>query len=283
MRARATPRDSSSSRSRGGSGPEKAKEPRGAARAVAFVALVGVLFVASFSSSLTSTSQLSADEAAAVEASVRKAAQVVASSSASAPVVAEAAAPKAQEPPAAARQQPEPGVLLHEVDATAVLPPPLKPVLPVPPALNLPAKCHAREHTELEGGVVQWGSSHKKPDAAACCEACAAHAAAHQDRPCNLWVHCSDEGLCGAKLGECWLKHTPDPSEPPSRGSGGRVPWTSGALLPPGGAKGFRSARRWARAAAQRAPLTVLEAAELTVGLRNESGSAAGDSAVRPV
>ena len=106
-------------------------------------------------------------------------------------------------------------------------PPPLQPLLPKEPELQVPKQCRARAHTELEGGVVKWGSSHIVADAAACCEACSAH----EEKGCNVWVFCGDRDKCGDKFGQCWLKHTDDPSEPNSRGSSLAVPWTSGSLL----------------------------------------------------
>ena len=208
--------------------PEHKEKPKGLTRAVGFVALILILFVASFSQSAKIVEGSARPADGALEASVRRAAQSAASqplreaADASTSDVAVAAPAAAAQP--AERPRLEPGVLAHEVEATAALPAPLTPVLPPPPpALSLPAKCHARAHTELEGTVVQWGTGHRQPDAAACCAACETHAAANPGRPCNVWVHCGDVALCGAKLSECWLKHTPDPSEPPSRGSGGKV------------------------------------------------------------
>ena len=269
------PTSAAASRSRADR-PEPKEKPRGhVTRAVAFVSLILILFVASFSQSAQIVESAARPTDSTLEASVRRAAQSAASQSQREAVGASAAVAPAATPaatPKLAEQQPRPE-LTHEVSTVAALPAPFTPLLPAPAALNLPAKCHAREHTELEGTVVQWGSSHKKPDAASCCDACEAHATANPSRPCNVWVHCSDEALCGSKLGECWLKQTPDPSEAPSRGGGSKVPWTAGALIPAGGAKSFKLARRWARAAQQRAPLTVLHSAEMAVGLRNESGT----------
>ena len=257
--------------------PEPKEKPRGhVTRAIGFVALILILFLASFSQSAQIVESAARPPESTLEASVRRAAQPVASRSQREVLGGSAAVAAAATPAAAPKLAPqeEPRAeLAHEVSTLAALPAPFTPLLPTPPALNLPAKCHAREHTELDGVVVQWGSGHKKADAASCCAACEAHAAGNPGRPCNVWVHCGDEALCGSKLGECWLKHTPDPSEAPSRGGGSRVPWTAGALIPAGGAKSFKLARRWARAAQQRAPLTVLRSAELAVGLRNESGT----------
>eukprot|EP00964_Phaeocystis_antarctica_P091142 scaffold58404_cov66-Phaeocystis_antarctica.AAC.2 len=278
MRTRqaAPPTSATASRSRADR-PEPKDKPRGhVTRAVGFVALILILFVASFSQSAQIVESAARPTDSTLEASVRRAAQSAASQSQREAVDASAAVAPAATPAAApklAEQQQAVPALTHEVSTTAALPAPFTPLLQAPPALNLPAKCHAREHTELEGTVVQWGSSHKKPDAASCCDACEAHAAANPSRPCNVWVHCGDEALCGSKLGECWLKQTPDPSEAPSRGGGSKVPWTAGALIPAGGAKSFKRARRWARAAQQRAALTVLHSAEMAVGLRNESGT----------
>ena len=83
------------------------------------------------------------------------------------------------------------------------------------PELQLPKQCRGRAHTELEGGVVKWGSNNIVADAAACCEACRSSEA----KGCNVWVFCGDRDKCGDRFGQCWLKHTDDPTDPPSRGS----------------------------------------------------------------
>lgn len=115
----------------------------------------------------------------------------------------------------------------HEVLLSVFGPPELQPLLATEPQLTLPKKCRARAHTELEGGVVKWGTDHRVADAGACCEACALL----QAKGCNVWVFCGDKEKCGDRLGQCWLKHTEDPTEPISRGSSQSVPWTSGTLL----------------------------------------------------
>jgi hypothetical protein len=162
----------------------------------------------------------------------------------------------------------------HELHVTVAAPVPLSPLLAAEPAVDAPAMCHARAHTELEGGVVVWGSNHKVASAAACCEACRANAAKVKPgaNGCNMWVFCADKELCGDRLGQCWLKHTLNPAEPPQRGSGPSVPWTSGTVLPQPAAA-YKLATRKRRADRQRADLTMLEAAEVSVGLRNETGT----------
>ena len=164
----------------------------------------------------------------------------------------------------------------HELHVTVRRQQHLTPLLPAEPAVDAPATCHARAHTELEGGVVKWGTDNRVQSAAACCASCSAHAErarveSHQ-KPCNIWVHCGDSELCGDKLGQCWLKHALDPSEPPSRGSGPKVPWTSGAVLPMP-VESYRVASRTKRALRQQQALTMLEGVELVVGLRNETGT----------
>ena len=162
----------------------------------------------------------------------------------------------------------------HELHVTVAAPAPLTPLLPSEPAVDAPSSCNARARTELEGGVVQWGTNNKVASAAACCESCRADAAKKKpgERACNVWVFCADKELCEDRFGQCWLKHTPDPADPPSRGSGPKVPWTSGTVLPQP-ASAYRLASRMKRANRQRSALSMLEASELSVGLRNETGT----------
>ena len=49
----------------------------------------------------------------------------------------------------------------HELLVIIPAPMPLTPSLPLEFAVDAPEQCHARAHTELEGGVVRWGSNHK--------------------------------------------------------------------------------------------------------------------------
>ena len=166
------------------------------------------------------------------------------------------------------------GERVHELHV--VVPPPavLAPVLAAEKPVDAPAQCHARAHTELDGGVVRWGTDHKLSSAAECCEACTRHAAAaaSPNVACNVWVYCADAALCGEKSGQCWLKHTSDPTEPNSRGGGASVPWTSGTVFS-APADSYKVERRMRRASRQRADLTVLDSAEFVVGLRNETGT----------
>ena len=76
----------------------------------------------------------------------------------------------------------------------------------------------------------------------------------------------------GGPFGACWLKHAADPNEPRVRASGAAVPWISGARLTVS-AQEHELRRRRARAARQAAPLTVLHAEQLAVGLRNETAT----------
>ena len=64
----------------------------------------------------------------------------------------------------------------HELHVRIRPPSPLMPLLPVEPPVDAPAECHARAHTELEGGVVQWGDKNVVASVADCCAACTAHA-----------------------------------------------------------------------------------------------------------
>eukprot|EP00900_Chrysochromulina_parva_P021260 jgi/Chrpa1/3768/Chrysochromulina_OHIO_Genome00018395-RA len=162
----------------------------------------------------------------------------------------------------------------HELLVIIPAPMPLTPSLPLEFAVDAPEQCHARAHTELEGGVVRWGSNHKVASVAECCEACSkqAQSAKSEREACNVWVFCADAALCGDKVGQCWLKHAADPSEPISRGGGVKTPWTSGALLSQP-AEHYKVGRRLQRAARQQEPLTVLTSPEMMVGLRNETGT----------
>ena len=162
----------------------------------------------------------------------------------------------------------------HELHVKVASPAPLAPLLPPEKAVDAPAECRARAHTELEGGVVLWGTNNKVASAAACCESCRMNAAKAKPgvHACNVWVFCADPDMCGDRYGQCWLKHTLNPAEPPQRGSGPKVPWTSGTVLPQPEAT-YKLATRMRRAERQRSELTMLEASELSVGLRNETGT----------
>ena len=65
----------------------------------------------------------------------------------------------------------------HELHVKVASPAPLAPLLPPEKAVDAPAECRARAHTELEGGVVLWGTNNKVASAAACCESCRMNAA----------------------------------------------------------------------------------------------------------
>ena len=146
----------------------------------------------------------------------------------------------------------------HEVFTLVTEPPPLQPLLEAEAELQLPKQCRGRAHTELEGGVVKWGTNNVVADAAACCDACSALEA----KGCNVWVFCGDRAKCGERYGQCWLKHTDDPTDPPSRGSSLSVPWTSGTLLQAGvSPDSFKVAGRQKRALRQQRALTVCSAA----------------------
>ena len=199
----------------------------------------------------------------------------------------------------------------HEVVADTSEPVPLSTVLPSEAAVDAPVQCWARAHTEFEGRVVRWGTDHRVETAAECCDACSRQAAATKNEAdaCNVWVFCGHTDLCDSKFGQCWLKHTPNPTEPISRGSGLRVPWTSGAVLSKSPEQ-YKVAHyvkvirltalpfpetsvvnalcasachcnrvacdqivRTQRAAAQQSELTILQSAEMLIGMRNETGT----------
>ena len=109
------------------------------------------------------------------------------------------------------------------------------------PMLGCPGDCHAQQHADLWGEVVgPSGKANIQPTAAACCAACKAHRAAvdHSAKArkrCNVWVHCGNASACGANVGHCYLKHSPDPMRRPAvQGLGWSwntlVPWTAGVL-----------------------------------------------------
>lgn len=168
----------------------------------------------------------------------------------------------------------QPVIRQHEIYAVVKPPAPLTPLLTPEAEVDAPEMCRAKAHTELEGGVVKWGDNNRFASAGECCASCSEHAKNSKagTKPCNIWVFCADRENCGQRFGQCWLKHTLDPSEPPSRGSSLSVPWTSGTILPQP-AETYRLATRMRRAERQRQPLTMLVAAEMHVGLRNETGT----------
>ena len=115
-------------------------------------------------------------------------------------------------------------------------------ISPPPPSVaNCPKDCHAMIHTELPGDVVEWGSTNKKPNAAACCAACKSH-----PKGCNSWVFCANVSACGDRHKECWLKKRAFPFEDLDLLSGRSSLWTSGALgeapPPPSPVKGIAAA-----------------------------------------
>ncbi|KAF8072652.1 cyp6 [Scenedesmus sp. PABB004] len=106
--------------------------------------------------------------------------------------------------------------------------------------------CHPEPGAEYGGDTVEWGASHLKDSAAACCEACAGARA----RGCNVWVWCGEPAGCGAgRHRECWLKRQPDMRLTHIAGGRG-TNWTSGAL--------YADADRAAQADAESRRLAVL-------------------------
>lgn len=103
--------------------------------------------------------------------------------------------------------------------------------------------CHALPHTELHGDVVKWGESHVLTSAAACCAACEEHAAAYGgavattvtsgntgNKPCNVWVWCSNAERCGKRHGQCWLKHAKQLWADQAFTVGTSEAWTAGTV-----------------------------------------------------
>lgn len=97
-------------------------------------------------------------------------------------------------------------------------------------AVHCAAGCHSLARTELHGSVVVWGERHLQPTAAACCDACTAHAARAKsgEKPCNVWVHCGNAERCGKRTNQCWLKHAQDLWADTSLLVGTSDAWTAG-------------------------------------------------------
>lgn len=159
-------------------------------------------------------------------------------------------------------------------DVTAPGPVSLVPVLPKEGLIEAPKSCHARAHVDLPGDVILWGGANKQASAVACCDSCRRIANVSVGSRCNVWVFCGDREKCGKQLGECWLKRL-KPSEALEllqHGGPKEVMWTSGLALDKP-AEEYMSEATVTRAKKQRAQLTLLEAGELTVGLRSETGT----------
>jgi hypothetical protein len=100
----------------------------------------------------------------------------------------------------------------------AIAPSPFPPPTAPPHAAAEP--CNPREHTELWGEVVQWGTP--QPSAEACCAACREYEPTVdvlQGAQCNTWVWHPNTSAC-------WLKNQKDLSSAPNTGT--HVPWTAG-------------------------------------------------------
>lgn len=91
------------------------------------------------------------------------------------------------------------------------------------PLPGLPSHCAAEASADFDGPALVWGMDHRVASAAACCEACRAHAEKHageaEEKRCNSWVFCP-EAKCWAPdiwnhtKGECWLKRQEDADAP---------------------------------------------------------------------
>ena len=88
------------------------------------------------------------------------------------------------------------------------------------PGVTTPPQCGEEPHSDPQGHAVVDGRGHHVASAAACCDACAAHAQKNPKRPCNSWVfcympHCWSADAGNTHLfGECWLKWQTNPTEP---------------------------------------------------------------------
>ena len=115
-------------------------------------------------------------------------------------------------------------------------------------------QCNAMEATDYDGYALKWGSAHRQPDAAACCNACRNYEPVPPHYwPCNIWVFCPEETCFAPAAGtfdkhQCWLKYQEDPANPHVNMRGdysaeyrrthpaapARVQWVAGSLTPPG-------------------------------------------------
>ena len=88
------------------------------------------------------------------------------------------------------------------------------------PGVTTPPQCGEERDSDPQGHAVVDGRGHHVASAAACCDACAAHAQKNPKRPCNSWVfcympHCWSADAGNTHLfGECWLKWQTNPTEP---------------------------------------------------------------------
>ncbi|WOL07148.1 hypothetical protein Cni_G15885 [Canna indica] len=91
--------------------------------------------------------------------------------------------------------------------------------------------CWGKDHLELWGSAVKWGTDHKLNSSRECCRACKAMCSGDGPCLCNSWVFCGDREKCGERFGECWLKKQEDVLLPSLHDSGERVIWTSGLIF----------------------------------------------------
>ncbi|KAJ8513403.1 hypothetical protein OPV22_003837 [Ensete ventricosum] len=90
--------------------------------------------------------------------------------------------------------------------------------------------CRGREHLELWGAAIKWGTDHKFNSSRDCCRACKSMCGEDGPCLCNSWVFCGDRERCGDRFGECWLKKQEDVLLPALHDSGEKVIWTSGLI-----------------------------------------------------
>ncbi|RRT64883.1 hypothetical protein GW17_00012027 [Ensete ventricosum] len=62
--------------------------------------------------------------------------------------------------------------------------------------------CRGREHLELWGAAIKWGTDHKFNSSRDCCRACKSMCGEDGPCLCNSWVFCGDRERCGDRFGE---------------------------------------------------------------------------------
>lgn len=96
------------------------------------------------------------------------------------------------------------------------------------------APAHILRNTDYWGDALVWGHSNKAASVEDCCAQCVKYKPTKENdnADCNVWVFCEDKKICGARYGECWLKHLAHPDGVAPR-EGPDIGYTSGILHPP--------------------------------------------------
>jgi hypothetical protein len=74
-----------------------------------------------------------------------------------------------------------------------------------PPSTTL-GQCIIYNNTDLWGNALVDGRHNKLPTAGECCNHCTNYnkGLRNDEPPCNVWVWCGVDELCGEQLHECW-------------------------------------------------------------------------------